>query len=106
MFERWGLRPPLRISGYAPVKCSPLFTMLLNIAKAYEMLQLSESKADAHNEFISVLQRQAHSLTSKCLFWVLSLEFHDKTLGSQNYAYVFLKNETNIFLLILLLSRN
>ena len=28
-----------------------------------------------------------------------------KTLGSQNYGYVFVKNEMNIFLLILPLSR-
>ena len=29
--------------------------MLLNIAKAYEMLQFGENKAYAHNEVISVL---------------------------------------------------
>ena len=34
-----------------------VFAMLLNIAKTYEMLQFSESKADAHNEVISVLLR-------------------------------------------------
>ena len=33
--------------------------MLLNIAKAYEMLQLSESKAVAHDEVISALLRHA-----------------------------------------------
>ena len=56
------------------------FTMLLNIAKAYEMLQFSESKADAHNEVISVLLRHAHRHCGKFLFWMLSLELHDKTL--------------------------
>ena len=54
--------------------------MLLNIAKAYEMLQFGENKAYAHNEVISVLLR--HS--GKFLFWMLSLELHEKTLGSQN----------------------
>ena len=70
------------------------------------MLQFSESKADAHNEIIGVLLRHAQRHSSKFLFWMLSLELHEKTLGSQNYAYVFLKTETNIFLPILLLSRN
>ena len=68
--------------------------MLLNIANAYEMLQFCESKADAHNEVIGVLlirHTQRHS--GKFLFWKLSLELHEKTLGIQNYAYVFLKNE-------------
>ena len=80
--------------------------MLLNIAKAYEMLQFSESKADAHNEIIGVLLRHTQRQSGKFLFWMLSLELHKKTLDSQNYAYVFLKNEMNIFFLILLLSRN
>ena len=80
--------------------------MLLNIAKVYEMLQFSESKADAHNEVIGVLLRHTQRQSGKFVFWMLSIELHEKTLGSQNYAYVFLKTETNIFLLILLLSRN
>ena len=63
--------------------------MLLNIAKAYEMLQVSESKADTHNEVIGVLQRHAQRQSGKFLFWMLSLEFHEKTSGSQIYAYVF-----------------
>ena len=80
--------------------------MLLNIAKAYEILHFSESKANAHNEVISVLLSHAQRHLGKFLFWMLLLELHEKTLGSQNYAYVFLKNEMNIFLIILLLSRN
>ena len=88
------------------IKSSLLLAMLLNIAKAYEMLQFGENKAYAHNEVISVLLRHAQTHSDKLLFWLLSLELHEKTLGSQNYAYVFMKNEMNIFLLILLLSRN
>ena len=68
--------------------------MLLNMANAYKMLQFSESKADAHNEVISILlirHTQRHS--GKFLFWMLSLELHEKTLVIQNYAYGFLKNE-------------
>ena len=82
--------------------------MLLNIAKAYfyEMLQFGENKAYARNEVISVLLRHAQRHSGKVLFWMLSLELHEKNLGSQNYAYVFVKNEMNIFLLIPLLSRN
>ena len=79
--------------------------MLLNIAKAYEMLQFGENKGYAHNEIISVLLRHAQRHSGKFLFWMLSLELHEKTLDSQNYANVFVKNEMNIFLLILLLSR-
>ena len=74
--------------------------MLLNIAKAYEMLQFGENKAYAHNEVISVLLRHAQRHSSKFLFWILSLELHKKALGSQNDACVFVKNEMNIFLLI------
>ena len=71
------------------------------------MLQFGENKAYAHNEVISVLlPRHAQRHSGKFLFWMLSLELHEKTLGSQNYAYVFVKNEMNIFRLILLLSRN
>ena len=70
--------------------------MLLNIAKAYEILQFSENKAYAHNEAISVLLRHAQKHSGKFLFWMLSLEIHEKTLGSQNYANVFAKNEMNI----------
>ena len=66
-----------------------LFAMLLNIAKAYEMLQFSESKADAHYEVICVLLRHIQRQSGKFLFWMLSLELHKKTLDSQNYAYVF-----------------
>ena len=80
--------------------------MLLNIAKAYEILQFSENKAYAHKEVISELLRHAQRHSGKFLFWILSLELHEKTLGSQNYVYVFVKNKLNIFLLILLLSRN
>ena len=80
--------------------------MLLNIAKACKILQFSESKAFAPVEVISVLLRHAQRHSGKFLFWMLSLELHEKTLGSQNYAYAFLKIETNIFLLILLLSRS
>ena len=69
------------------------------------MLQVSESKADSHNENIGVLLRHAQRHSSKFLFWMLSLELNEKTSGSKNYAYVFLKNEMNILLLILLLSR-
>ena len=88
------------------IKNSPLFTMLMNIAKVYEMLQFSESKADALNEVISVMLRQAQRHSGKFLHWMLSLEHHEKTSDSQNYAYVFFLNEMNIFLLILLLSKN
>ena len=63
--------------------------MLLNIANAYEMLQFSESKADAHNEVIGVLLRYTQRHSRKILCWMLSLKLHEKTLGSQNYAYVF-----------------
>ena len=80
--------------------------MLLNIANAYEVLLISESKAVAHNEVIGVLLRHTQRHSGKFLFWMLSLELHEKTLGSQNYVYVFLKHEMNIFLLILLLNRN
>ena len=80
--------------------------MLLNIAKAYETLQFGENKAYALNEVISVLLRHAQRHSGKFLPWILSLELHEKTLDSQNNAYVFVKNEMNIFLLILLLSRN
>ena len=61
------------------------------------MLQFGEYKEYAHNEVISALLRHArrHSGTFSC--WMLSLELHEKTLGSQNYAYVFVKNEINIF---------
>ena len=82
--------------------------MLLNIAKAfsYEVLQFGENKAYAHNEVINVLLHHAQRHSGKFLFWMFSLEFHEKTLGGQNYAYVFVKNEMNIFLLIVPLSRN
>ena len=65
--------------------------MLLNIANEYEMLQFSESKADAHNEVISVLLRHTKRHSGKFLVWMLSFELHEKILGSQNNAYVFLK---------------
>ena len=54
--------------------------MLLNIAKAYsyEMLQFGENKAYAHNEVISVLLHHAQRHSGKFLFWMLSLEFHEK----------------------------
>ena len=63
--------------------------MPLNIANAYEMLQFSESKADAQNEVIGALLRHMQRHSGKFLFWMLSLELHEKTLGSQNYAFVF-----------------
>ena len=50
--------------------------MSLNIANAYEMLQFSESKADAHNEVIGVLLRHTQRHSGKFLFWMLSLELH------------------------------
>ena len=53
------------------------------------MLQFSESKADAHNEVIRVLLRHTQRHLGKFLFWILSLELHEKTLRSQNYAYFF-----------------
>ena len=62
--------------------------MLLNIAKAYEMLQFGENKTYAHDEVISVLLRHAQRHSGEFLCWVLSLELHEKTLSSQNYAYV------------------
>ena len=80
--------------------------MLLHISKAYEILQFSENKTYAHNEVISALLRHVQRHEGKFLFWILSFELHEKTLGSQNYAYVFVKNEIKIFSLILLLSRN
>ena len=52
--------------------------MLLNIAKAYEMLQFSESKADEHTGVISVLLRHAQRHWGKFLFWMLSLKLHEK----------------------------
>ena len=72
--------------------------MLLNIAKAYEMLQFCESKADAYNEVISVLLRHAQRQSGKLLFWMLSLELHKETLGCQNYAYVFFEKWNEHFL--------
>ena len=53
------------------------------------MLQFGENKADAHNEVISVLLRHAQRHSGKFLFWMLSLKLHEKTLDSQNYAYIF-----------------
>ena len=70
------------------------------------MLQFSENKADAHDEVIGVLLRHMQRQSGKFLFWMLSFELHEKTSGSQNYAYVFLKNKINIFFRMLLLSRN
>ena len=40
----------------------------MNIAKVYEMLQFSESKADAHNEVIGVLLRHTLRHSAKFLF--------------------------------------
>ena len=57
---------------------TPLFAMLLNITKAYEMLQFSEGKADALNEVIGVLLRHTQRHLGKFLFWMLSLELHEK----------------------------
>ena len=70
------------------------------------MFQFSESKVDAHIEVITVLLRHAQRQSGKFLFWLLSLELHQKTLGNQYYAYVLLQNEINIFLLILLSSKS
>ena len=53
--------------------------MLLNIANAYEMLQFSESKANVHNKLIGVLLRHTQRHSGKFLFWMLSLELHEKT---------------------------
>ena len=70
-----------------------------NVVKAKRM--------PAQNKIISVLLRHAQRQLGKFLCWMLSFELQVKTLGSQNYAYVFfLKNETNIFLLIPLFIRN
>ena len=63
--------------------------MLLNIAKAHEMLQFGESKVESHNEDSSVLLRHAQRNSSKFLFWMLSLELHEKTFGNQNCTYAF-----------------
>ena len=52
--------------------------MLWNSAKAYEMLQFSESKADVHNQVISVLLRHVQRHSDKFLFWMLLLELHEK----------------------------
>ena len=60
--------------------------MLLNIAKACEMLQFGENKAQAHNEVISVHLRHAQRHSGKFLCWMFSLELHEKTFGSQNYV--------------------
>ena len=45
-----------------------LFAMLLNIAKAYKMLQFGENKAYAQNEVISMLLRHAQRHLGKFLF--------------------------------------
>ena len=37
------------------------------------------------------LLRHTQTLSGKFLFWILSVELHEKTLGSQNYAYAFKK---------------
>ena len=64
--------------------------MLLNIAsKAYEMLQFGENKAYVHNEVTSVLLRHAQRHSGKFLFWMLSLELHEKALGSQKLCMCF-----------------
>ena len=60
------------------IKNSPLFATLLNIAKAYEMLQFSETKADEHNEVINVLLRHMRRHSGKFRFCMLSLELHKK----------------------------
>ena len=49
--------------------------MLLNIAKAYELLQFSESKAYALNEVISALLRHAQKHSGKFLFGCYHLNF-------------------------------
>ena len=59
-------------------KNSLLLAMLLNIAKAYEMLQFGENKAYAYNEVISVLLRHTQKRSGKFLFWMLSLELLEK----------------------------
>ena len=73
--------------------------MLLSIAKAYsyEMLQFGENKAYAHYEVISVLLHHTQRYSGKFLFWMLLLELHEKTMGSQNYAYVFVKMKWTSF---------
>ena len=52
--------------------------MLLNIGNAYEMLQFSESKADAHNKIIGVLLRHMQRHSGKFLFGMLSRELYEK----------------------------
>ena len=64
------------ISKQVLSKNSLFLAMLLNISKAYEMLQFGENKASAQNEVISVLLRHAQRHSGKFLFWMLSLELH------------------------------
>ena len=78
--------------------------MLLNIAKAYKMLQFSEGKADALNEVIGVLLRHTQRHSGKFLFWMLSLELHKNPEAVKIMHMLFWK--MNIFPLILLLSRS
>ena len=49
----------------------------------------------AHNEIISVLLRHAQRHSDKFLCWMLSLELHEKILGSQNYAFFFFFEKRN-----------
>ena len=68
-----------------------LFCNVIESQRHYEMLQFSGGKADAHNKIISVLLRHAQRHSDKFLSWMLSLEPYEKTLGSQNYVYVFIE---------------
>ena len=54
------------------------------------MLQLGEHKAYTHNKVISVLLRHAQRHRGKFLFWMLSLELHEKKLLAVKIMHVFL----------------
>ena len=72
-------------------KNSLLLAMLLNIAKAYEMLQFDENKAYAHNKVISVLQRHAQTHSGKFLFWIYHLNFMKNLRQSKLFVCFFEK---------------
>ena len=60
------------------IKNSLLLAMLLNIAKAYEMLQFGENKAYAHNEVISVLLLTRKDTRANFCFGCYHLNFMKK----------------------------
>ena len=69
------------------------------------MLQFGENKAYVHNEAISEQLRHAQDTRPNFCFGCYHLNFMKKLSAIKNYAFVLVKNEMNIFLLILL-SRN